>query len=272
MSGEVRPLFKSLVERYKIYLVRVGPSLTHLADAGSLSVLASRKGTEMKDYRSAVGSAATSTPAGPSRLKRWIIAVQRVGRRAWALVRSAAIWFWARVMVPRTPAPAAEPRGPWVTVLGTADPHAAGFDFLRPNDVMRPVGRVSSGASDLAPRLRALLAGLGPAPGAVANALRAAGIRADHDESGAAPIASYLSAVVSADPGVKTVSCDGLAVTVTHVTARTVSVAFPPAVVTFARAFEHGCYPELERPAARPPALERPAQRVQQSGGSGSTC
>ena len=35
-AARFRPLFNSLVERYKIYLVRVGPSLTHVADAGSL--------------------------------------------------------------------------------------------------------------------------------------------------------------------------------------------------------------------------------------------
>ncbi|HVC14021.1 MAG TPA: hypothetical protein VND62_04085 [Acidimicrobiales bacterium] len=106
----------------------------------------------------------------------------------------------------------------------------------------------------LAREVRGLVHALGPSRGLVAAALEAAGVRAAPGDPGRSPVVLFLSAVVGADPGVKSIAVGGGAVVV-ELRAwwrPMVAVALPAVVEDFTRAFDAGCYPALLRPEHRP--------------------
>lgn len=138
----------------------------------------------------------------------------------------------------------------WVTLLGSPDPELGDVS----SGVVRPT---PIGVDDLGQRVRALLAALGPVPGAVEASLRAADARAGVEVT---PVGRYLSAVVGTEPDVRSVACDGRTVNVSRYRGGTVSVGVPPAVATFLEAFDQGCYPALGCPSTRSHgAEERPS-------------
>lgn len=106
----------------------------------------------------------------------------------------------------------------------------------------------------LACEVRGLVRGLGPSRGLVAAALEAAGVRAAPGDPGRSPVVLFLSAVVGADPGVKSIAVGGGAVVVKLRAwwRPTVTVALPVVVGDFTRAFDAGCYPTLLLPEHRP--------------------
>ncbi|MGH8989412.1 MAG: hypothetical protein ACRDXC_12605 [Acidimicrobiales bacterium] len=146
----------------------------------------------------------------------------------------------------------------WVSLPGDPVIPADGLGTV----AARQAPQAPVGASDLAVRARTLLEQLGSAPGAVAAALHASGMRTGPRDAGTTPVARYLSAVVCADPGVRSVICDGRTARVVRVNGHAESLALPAAVVTFIEAFEYGCYPELHRSSR---GMQRTARR-------GSTC
>lgn len=106
------------------------------------------------------------------------------------------------------------------------------------------------GNTRLSREVRRLLAALGPTSGAVAASLEAAGVRAAPKVAEHTPITAYLSAVIGADPNVKSVEVDGQSVVV-ELRAwwrPAVVVDLPPAVREFTTAFDQCCYPGLLPP------------------------
>jgi hypothetical protein len=113
------------------------------------------------------------------------------------------------------------------------------------NDMARAAS--GGGPDSLVGLVRELLLRLGESPGRVAQTLEATGVRGEPGNPDLAPVTRFLSAVVGGDPSVQSVKVDTEEVTVTEATRRhqTITVELPPAVTTFVRAFQAGCYPEL---------------------------
>lgn len=105
-----------------------------------------------------------------------------------------------------------------------------------------------------------LFASLGTTRRSVAASLEAAGVRAAPHEPDLSPISLFLSAVVGADPNVKSVVVGGDEVVVELRAWWRSAVAVPvPAVVhDFMAAFDAGCYPALFREEYREHSRGRP--------------
>lgn len=99
----------------------------------------------------------------------------------------------------------------------------------------------------LAREVQRLLGKLGATSGQVAESLSAAGAYGVPGQE--PPVAAYLTAVVGADPNVKTVEV-GAGVAMVELRAwwrPAVTVTFPAAVRELGAAFDAGCYPSLVR-------------------------
>lgn len=96
-------------------------------------------------------------------------------------------------------------------------------------------------------RVGGLLASLGSSRSAVAASLEAAGVRAVPRNRECSPISLYVTAVIGADPNVKSVSVvgDAVAVDLRAWWRPVVTVTLPPAVHDFIEAFDASCYPAL---------------------------
>ena len=129
--------------------------------------------------------------------------------------------------------------------LGTGDAPGTGGLMRRSPARERPPGR-----RRLVRTTAALLDSLGPTPGAVAGSLYVSGVRGGRGTPEEAPLAAFLAVMLTAEPGVRSVSVAPTTVTIVRGPRwrRPVTVPLPSAAVTFAAAFEGGCYSLLARP------------------------
>lgn len=122
--------------------------------------------------------------------------------------------------------------------------------------VMEPVAApntFNAGRRRLARRAGWLLEGLGCTASSVAESLLAFGVHGEPGNRDDAPLTSFLSAIIGADPAVASVTLTATAVRIDRHTRwrRQVTVAFPSAVEAFVEAFDAGCYPALSRERKR---------------------
>lgn len=132
--------------------------------------------------------------------------------------------------------------GAWLGDLPSCTPGAAGGVMPTPRAAL-----AQPSCTRLAHEVQVLLGQLGTTPGQVAESLGAAGAYGVPGQD--PPVAAYLTAVVGADPNVKSVEVgDGAAVVELRAWWRSaVTVTFPAAVRELAAAFDAGCYPSLDR-------------------------
>lgn len=133
--------------------------------------------------------------------------------------------------------------------LGTGDGPGLGGGLM-----WRSPARVHApGRRRLVRTTAALLDSLGPTPGAVAGSLYLWGVRGGRGSPEEAPLAAFLAVLIAADPGVRSVSVGPTTVTIVRRSRwrRPVTVPLPSAAVSFAAAFEAGCYSLLARPQKR---------------------
>lgn len=115
---------------------------------------------------------------------------------------------------------------------------------LRPRSRRRQLATATAG----------LLRALGSTPQEVARSLESSGARGVPQDPRACAVASYLTAVVGADPGVRSLHVNRLTVDLRPEAwwQRRVTVALPPQVRRFVAAFDAMAYPRLLSPPARP--------------------
>lgn len=99
-------------------------------------------------------------------------------------------------------------------------------------------------------RTAELIGQLGDKPDEVARSLEAVGVRGSPGDPFDCAIAVYLSAVVTADPGVYTVSVHArrIAIIVEGLWRRPIAVRLPAALCEFIARFDRYGYPSLVRP------------------------